>query len=72
MLSDDSSRIDWVLRECAEIPVDSTDPELAALAVAIHVEDALELSVPPEMLNADHLLPPAALERTLRHLLGEP
>ena len=70
MLNDDMSRIDWVLRECAEIPVDTTDPELAAIAIAVHVEEALELTVPPDLLDHEHLLPPAALERTLRHLLG--
>ena len=66
------TRIHWVLRECAEIPIDIEDAELAAIAIAVHLEEALELTVPPELLDHDHLVPPAALEGTLRQLLGGP
>ncbi len=44
--------------------------ELAAVAIAVHVEEALELTVPPDLLDPEHLLAPDALERTLRRLLG--
>ena len=70
MLSDDEPRIGRVLRECAEIPVDADDGELAAIAIAVHVEEALQLTLPPDLLDHAHLFPPAALERTLRQLLG--
>ncbi len=68
--SADRARIDWLLRECAEIPVDPVDPELTAIAIAVHVETALGLTLPPELLDHDHLVPPAALERTVRQLWG--
>lgn len=64
------TRIDRVLRECAEIPIDAEDGELAAIAIAVHLEEALELIVPSELLDHDHLVPSASLERTLRQLLG--
>ena len=66
------SRIDRVLRECAEIPVDAEDAELAAIAIAVHLEEALGLTVPAELLHHVHLVPPAALEGTLRRLLVGP
>lgn len=67
-MNDDVTRIDSVLRECAEIPVDADDAELAAIAIAIHVEEALEVTVSADLLDHDHLVPPAALERTVRQL----
>lgn len=67
----DEARTLRVLRECAEIPLDETDGELAALAIAIHLEDALGLLVPEHTMDHHHLVPPAARERTVRHLLGE-
>ena len=70
MMNDDLSPTDWVLRECAEIPVDADDAELTAIAIAIHVEESLELTLPPDLLDHDHLVSPAARERTVRQLLG--
>ena len=70
MLSPDAARIDQVLAECAQIPVDTEDPELAAIAVAIHLEESLGLTVPGELLDHEHLVPSAALEHTVRHRLG--
>lgn len=66
-----TTRIDWIVRECAEVPIDADDAELAAIAVAVHVEEALALTVPPELLDHAHLVPPDALRGTLRQLLGE-
>lgn len=62
--------VDELLRECAAIPLDPDDGELAALAVAVHLEEALGLVVPGELLTRDHLVPPDALERTVRQLLA--
>jgi len=70
MLSGVKADVDGVLRECAEIPLER-DPELAALAVAVHLEEALGLRVPPALLDHDHLVPAAARERTVRRLLEE-
>lgn len=63
--------LDELLRECAAIPVDPDDGELAALAVAVHLEEALGLVVPAELLTHHHLVPQVALERTVRRLLGD-
>ena len=62
--------VDELLRECAAIPLDPDDAELAAVAVAVHLEEALGLVVPAELLTHDHLVPPDALERTVRQLLA--
>lgn len=67
-MKDDAARIAQVLHECGEVPV-ADDAELAAIAIAVHLEEALELIVPPALLDHDHLVPRAALERTVRHLL---
>lgn len=69
MLSDDA-RVSHVLRECAGIPVDVDDAELAAIAIAIHLEEALDLTVPSHLIDHDHLARPDALERTVRRLVG--
>lgn len=71
MLSPDAGHTESVLRECAQIPVDPVDGELAAIAIAIHVEDALEVTVPPGLLDYAHLAAPAALAPTVRQLLGD-
>ncbi len=70
MSNHDGTRIDWVLRECAEIPVAADDAELAAIAVAVHLEESLGLTLPPDLLDHDHLVPPGALERTVRQWSG--
>ncbi|WP_191280098.1 hypothetical protein [Nocardioides flavus (ex Wang et al. 2016)] len=67
----DASAIDRVLVELAEVPVEPGDPELAALALAVHLELALGVTVPADQLDAEHLVPPAARERTVRRLLGD-
>lgn len=59
-----------VLRELEAMPLDTADAELAAFAVALHIEEALELTVPPELLAAEHLVPVDARARTVRRLLG--
>lgn len=70
MVSDDEDRIRWVLHECAEIPVHADDGELAGIAVAVHLEEALGLTLSSDLLHHDHLVPAAALECTVRRLLG--
>ncbi|MGN0065021.1 MAG: hypothetical protein ACI379_12335 [Nocardioides sp.] len=66
----DPSRVRDVLAECAEIPHEA-DQDLAALAVAIHLEDALDLTLPAELLSHEHLVGADALARTVRRLTGE-
>lgn len=61
---------DLVLRELDEMPLDTGDPELAAVAVALHLEEALEVVVPAEYLAAEHLVAADARARTVRRLLG--
>lgn len=60
---------DWVLRDCGEIPVDPDDPELAAITIAIYLEEALDVTVPSDLLDFDHLGKPSERERTVRALL---
>lgn len=72
MLTVDASTIDRVLGELAEVPFELGDPELAAVALAVHLELALGVTVPAELLDAAHLVPPAAREQTVRRLAGGP
>jgi hypothetical protein len=46
------------------------DPELRAVRVAIHLEDALGITVPADLLDAAHLGTPQAVAATLDLLLG--
>lgn len=66
----DPERLRAVLAECAQVPCES-DPELAALAVAVHLEDALDLVLPADLLSPEHLVGAAAVERTVRLLRGD-
>lgn len=59
-----------VLRELAAMPLDSDDAELAAVAVALHLEEALGVTVPPHLLAPEHLVEHEARARTVRLLLG--
>ncbi|WP_210438692.1 hypothetical protein [Nocardioides xinjiangensis] len=68
----DATTIDQVLGELAEVPVAPGDAELAAVAIAVHLEEALGVTVPADLLDAAHLVPPAALERTVRRLVAGP
>ncbi len=70
MLNQHATRLASVLAECAEIPLEADDAELMALAIALHLETALELTLPREVLDHEHLVPPAALARTVRDLVG--
>jgi hypothetical protein len=72
MLIVDAAIIERVLGELAEVPVEPADPELAAVALAVHIEEALGVTVPVDLLDADHLVPPAAREQTVRRLVGGP
>ena len=53
-----------------ELAAQTDDPELAAVAVALHLEEALELTVPPELMAPEHLVGAEARARTVRRLLG--
>ncbi len=65
----DHDLIERTLAECVAIPADGAgDPELVAIARAVHVEEALGVALPAEVLNAEHLVSPTALEATLRNL----
>lgn len=46
----------------------AADPELVAVQVAIHLEDALGTTLPAEVVDAAHLGSRAALEATLDEL----
>jgi hypothetical protein len=46
------------------------DAELTAVRVAIYLEDALAITLPPHLLDAAHLGTPEALATTLDGLLG--
>jgi hypothetical protein len=46
------------------------DPELTAVRVAIHLEEALGVTVPADLLDATHLGTPEAVAATLDRLLG--
>ena len=71
MPDEDEARVDRVVAELAEVPVDPDDAELAAIAIAVHLEEALQVVVPPDTRrDAAHLATPAARERTVRQLLG--
>lgn len=73
MLSEKAAaRIDQVLDECADVPVGTDDPELAAIAVAMHLEESLGRTVPADVLDHEHLVPARALERTVRNRLVGP
>lgn len=65
-----NENVSRILRECAEVPLDPSDAELAAIAVAIHLEETLGQTIPPDLLNHARLIPAAARERTVRQLLG--
>lgn len=69
MLSRDG-RAERVLLELAEMPLATDDVELAAVAVALHLEEALEVIVPPELLTPEHLVAERARARTVHRLLG--
>jgi hypothetical protein len=46
------------------------DPELTAVRVAVHLEDALGITIPADLLDAAHLGSPEAVSATLDRLLG--
>lgn len=72
MLSVDATAVDRVLGELAEVPVEPGDPELAAVALAVHLELALGVTVPADLLDAAHLVPAEAREQTVRRLVEGP
>jgi hypothetical protein len=70
MLNMDATALDRLLGELAEVPVDPDDAELAAIAIAVHLEEALGTTLPADLLDAGHLVDPAAREETVRRLAG--
>ena len=70
MLNVDATVIDRLLGELDQVPVDPDDAELAAIAIAVHLEEALGASVPADLLDARHLADPAAREQTVRRIAG--
>ena len=64
MTHEDQTANDSLLRECAAIPVDAADGELAAIAIAVHLAEALGCVVPPDLLDhyqAAHVAAPRPL-----------
>lgn len=69
-LNPGADRVETLLAECAQIPLDPRDEELGALALALHIEEATGATLPPDALTAEALVPRDARERTVRDLIG--
>ncbi len=66
----DADPVSALVAECGQIPP-AADDELAALQVAIHLEEATGRRVPAELLAPAHLVGQSALSSTVRRLLGD-
>jgi len=58
-------RVD-TLQEITRVLDPALEPELRAVLVAIHLEDALGTTIPADLLTAEHLASAEAAHETLR------
>ena len=70
-VDDLATSADEILRECAAVPLRADDDELAAVAIAVHLEERLGRALPVDLLAPEYLVPTAARARTVRLLVGE-
>jgi len=57
-----------IVAEVLPLLVGTSDPQLRALQVALHLEDALDVEIPPDLLTPEHLGSREAIIDTLEHI----